>query len=81
MKENIKIKVNKKPETIETVRERERELQFIKIGFICYAKNKLNRHIKRIGYKRKNVQMKKTQKNSLSFLCAQKTMRIKDKYA
>ena len=25
MKENIKIKVNKKPETIETVRERERE--------------------------------------------------------
>ena len=30
----------------------ERELQFRKIGFICCAKNKLNRYIERIGYKK-----------------------------
>ena len=39
-------------ETVETVRERERErANFSKISFINVGKNKLNRYIKRIGYK------------------------------
>ena len=53
MKKNINCKVNKKLETVDTVRERERErANFSKISFINVGKNKLNRNIKRIGYKK-----------------------------
>ena len=68
--------------TIDTVRERERErAKFNKISFICYAKNKLNRYREKIGYMKRITYMIKVQNNNLSFLCAIKVMRIKDKYA
>ena len=54
MEENKNAVVNKKRETVKTVRERERERELYsrEIGFISGAKNKLNRNIKRIGYKK-----------------------------
>ena len=71
--------IKEKPESAEIV-ERERA-KFNKISFICYAKNKLNRYREKIGFMRRIVNIAKIQNNNLSFLCAIKVMRIKDKYA
>ena len=73
-------KVSRK--TVQTVRERERERKSSKIGFINNAKNNINKYIKRIDCKQKVfVDKLRTCPDNLSFLCAQKEVRIKDKYA
>ena len=53
----MNINANKILKTVETVRERERERepQFREINFIYYAKNKLNKNIKRVGYRKSKV--------------------------
>ena len=74
----MKNKVTNK--TIEAVRERERESNsLVKIGFVCSAKNKVNRNIN-IGMGHMKKVMKIFQKD-LSFLCALKELRVKDIYA
>ena len=61
--------------TVETVRERERErANFSKISFINVGKNKLNRNIKRIGYKKSEAAKLKIAYPFITKTCTWKLM-------
>ena len=61
---------------------RQRESYSREISFICDAKYKINKYIKRIGFIEEVLRTKvRLFRESLSFLCVCEVIEVKDKYA